>query len=273
MAAWGWATDGTDNWEDRGMVALLAGKRLLVTGVITEQSIAFTVARLAQQHGARIVLTGYGRMSLVERVSRRLPEPPPVIELDVTDQPQLDALVDQVRPHLDGLDGVVHAIAYGPPSTLGGGFLTAPWPDVATALHVSAYSYHALAMATLPLLAPGGALVGLTFDAGLAWPAYDWMGVAKAGLESTSRYLARYLGPQGIRSNLVSSGPVRTLAARSIPGFEQFEEGWTSRAPLGWRLTDPEPAARACLALLSDWFPATTGEIVHVDGGYHAVGG
>jgi enoyl-[acyl-carrier protein] reductase I len=251
---------------------LLAGKRLLITGVITHQSIAFAVARLAQQHGARIVLTGYGRLSLVERVAGRLPEPPPVIELDVTDQAQLARLADQVRPHLTGLDGVVHAIAYGPPSTLGGGFLTARWEDVATAVHVSTYSYQALAMAALPLLGPGGALVGLTFDGGRAWPVYDWMGVAKAGLESTSRYLARYLGPKGIRSNLVSAGPLRTMAAKAIPGFEQFEEEWANRAPLGWQLTDPEPAALACLALLSDWFPATTGEIVHVDGGYHAIG-
>jgi enoyl ACP reductase len=251
---------------------VLEGKRLLVTGVITEQSIAFTVARLAQQHGARIVLTGFGRMSLVERVAKRLPDPPPVIELDATNPEQLAGLADNVRSHLDGLDGVVHAIAYGPPSTLGGGFLDAGWEDVATAVHVSTYSYKALAMAALPLLGPGSGLVGLTFDATVAWPVYDWMGVAKAGLESTSRYLARYLGPKGIRSNLVSAGPLRTMAARSIPGFERFEDEWTSRAPLGWQLTDPEPAARACLALLSDWFPATTGEIVHVDGGYHAVG-
>jgi meromycolic acid enoyl-[acyl-carrier-protein] reductase len=251
---------------------VLEGKRLLVTGVITEQSIAFTVARLAQQHGARIVLTGFGRLSLVERVAKRLPDPPPVIELDATNPEQLAALADNVRAHLDGLDGVVHAIAYGPPSTLGGGFLDAGWEDVATAVQVSTYSYKALAMAALPMLGPGSGLVGLTFDATVAWPVYDWMGVAKAGLESTSRYLARYLGPKGIRSNLVSAGPLRTMAARSIPGFERFEDEWTKRAPLGWQLTDPEPAARACLALLSDWFPATTGEVVHVDGGYHAVG-
>lgn len=253
-------------------MSLLAGKRLLVTGVLTDQSIAFAVARLAQQHGARVVLTGYGRLSLVERIARRLPEPAPVIELDVTDPDHLAALADNIRAHVDGLDGVVHAIAFGPPSTLGGGFLEAPWQDVATAVHVSAYSYQALAMATLPLLSPGAGIVGLTFDASVAWPAYDWMGVAKAGLESTSRYLARYLGPKGIRSNLVSAGPLRTMAAKSIPGFEQFEQGWLQRAPLGWDLTDTEPAARACLALLSDWFPATTGEIIHVDGGYHAIG-
>jgi len=258
--------------EEARVSGLLDGKRLLITGVITEQSIAFSVARLAQQHGARIVLTGYGRLSLVERVAKRLPDPPPVIELDATDPAQLASLADRVGGHLDGLDGVVHAIAFGPPSTLGGGFLDAGWEDVATALHVSTYSYKALAMAALPLLGPGSALVGLTFDAGVAWPVYDWMGVAKAGLESTSRYLARYLGPKGIRSNLVSAGPLRTMAAKSIPGFEEFEETWAERAPLGWELTDPEPAARACLALLSDWFPATTGEIIHVDGGYHAVG-
>jgi enoyl ACP reductase len=251
---------------------MLAGKRLLITGVITDQSIAFAVARLAQEHGARIVLTGYGRLSLVERIAKRLPEPPPVIELDVTNQEHLDGLADRVREHLDGLDGVLHSIAYGPPATLSGRFLDAGWEDVATAVHVSTYSYKALAMATLPLLSRGSGLVGLTFDASVAWPAYDWMGVAKAGLESANRYLARYLGPKGIRSNLVSAGPLRTMAARSIQGFENFEQHWMERAPLGWELTDPEPAARACLALLSDWFPATTGEIVHVDGGYHAVG-
>ncbi|GGJ81433.1 enoyl-[acyl-carrier-protein] reductase [NADH] [Pilimelia anulata] len=254
------------------MSGLLAGKRLLITGVITDQSIAFAVARLAQEEGATVVLTGYGRLSLVERIAKRLPAGAPVIELDVTDAAQLDGLADRVREHVDGLDGVVHSVGFAPQSCLGGGFLDAPWEDVATALHVSTYSYKSLAMAALPLLRSGGAVVGLTFDATVAWPVYDWMGVAKAGLESTSRYLALHLGGRGIRSNLVSAGPLRTMAAKSIPGFEQFEDSWVQRAPLGWKLTDTEPAARACVALLSDWFPATTGEIVHVDGGYHAVG-
>ncbi|MBF9133962.1 enoyl-ACP reductase FabI [Plantactinospora sp. S1510] len=254
------------------MSGLLAGKRLLVTGVITDQSIAFSVAKLAQENGATVVLTGFGRMSLVERIARRLPAPAPLIELDVTNSEHLASLADRVREHVDGLDGVVHSIGFAPKSCLGGGFLDAPWEDVATALHVSTYSYKSLAVAALPLMSPGGAVVGLTFDATKAWPVYDWMGVAKAGLESASRYLAMHLGAKGIRSNLVSAGPLRTMAARSIPGFEQFEDAWTERAPLGWDLSDQEPAARACLALLSDWFPATTGEIVHVDGGYHALG-
>ncbi|MFE9655721.1 enoyl-ACP reductase FabI [Micromonospora sp. NPDC006431] len=254
------------------MSGLLAGKRLLVTGVITDASIAFSVAKLAQENGAQVVLTGYGRLSLVERIARRLPEPAPVIELDVTNVEHLAGLADQVREHVDGLDGVVHSIGFAPQSCLGGGFLDAPWEDVATAVHVSTYSYKSLAMAALPLMSAGGAVVGLTFDATKAWPVYDWMGVAKAGLESASRYLALHLGKRGIRSNLVAAGPLRTIAAKSIPGFEQFEDAWAERAPLGWNLTDQEPAARACLALLSDWFPATTGEIVHVDGGYHAIG-
>ncbi|MFX0592183.1 enoyl-ACP reductase FabI [Melissospora conviva] len=254
------------------MSGLLAGKRLLVTGVITDQSIAFSVAKLAQENGATVVLTGYGRLSLVERIARRLPEPAPVIELDVTDAGQLAGLADRVREHVDGLDGVVHSIGFAPATCLGGGFVDAPWEDVATALHISTYSYKSLAMAALPLMGRGGSVVGLTFDATKAWPVYDWMGVAKAGLESASRYLALHLGPKGIRSNLVAAGPLRTMAAKSIPGFDQFEEAWAGRAPLGWDLTDQEPAARACLALLSDWFPATTGEIVHVDGGYHAIG-
>ncbi|MFE9205511.1 enoyl-ACP reductase FabI [Micromonospora sp. NPDC007230] len=254
------------------MSGLLAGKRLLVTGVITDASIAFSVAKLAQENGAQVVLTGYGRLSLVERIAKRLPEPAPVIELDVTNAEHLAGLADQVREHVDGLDGVVHSIGFAPQSCLGGGFLDAPWEDVATAVHVSTYSYKSLAMAALPLMSAGGAVVGLTFDATKAWPVYDWMGVAKAGLESASRYLALHLGNRGIRSNLVAAGPLRTIAAKSIPGFEQFEDAWAERAPLGWNLTDQEPAARACLALLSDWFPATTGEIVHVDGGYHAIG-
>ncbi|MGW4464287.1 enoyl-ACP reductase FabI [Micromonospora sp. NBC_01796] len=254
------------------MSGLLAGKRLLVTGVITDQSIAFSVAKLAQENGATVVLTGFGRLSLVERIAKRLPAPAPVIELDVTNAEQLAGLADRVREHVDGLDGVVHSVGFAPASCLGGGFLDAPWEDVATALHVSTYSYKSLAMAALPLMSSGGSVVGLTFDATKAWPVYDWMGVAKAGLESASRYLALHLGKKGIRSNLVSAGPLRTMAAKSIPGFEQFENAWAERAPLGWDLTDQEPAARACLALLSDWFPATTGEIVHVDGGYHALG-
>jgi len=251
---------------------LLAGKRLLVTGVITEASIAFSVAKLAQNEGATVVLTGFGRMSLVERVAKRLPKPAPVIELDVTNTEHLESLASRVSEHVDGLDGVVHSIAFAPQSCLGGGFLTAPWEDVATALHISTYSFKSLATACLPLMGRGGAIVGLDFDAQQAWPVYDWMGVAKAGLESASRYLARDLGPRGIRVNLVAAGPLRTMAAKSIPGFERFEETWTARAPLGWNLTDSEPVARACLALLSDWFPATTGEIIHVDGGFHAIG-
>jgi enoyl-[acyl-carrier protein] reductase I len=198
--------------------------------------------------------------------------PAPIIELDVTNAEHLASLPAQVRAHVDGLDGVVHSIAYAPASCLGGGFLDAPWEDVATALQVSAFSYKSLAVACLPLMDRGAGVVGLTFDATKAWPVYDWMGVAKAGLESANRYLALHLGKHGIRANLVSAGPLRTMAARSIPGFEQFEDAWAARAPLGWDLSDQEPAARAVLALLSDWFPATTGEIVHVDGGYHALG-
>ncbi|MDT4988927.1 MAG: meromycolic acid enoyl-[acyl-carrier-protein] reductase [Micromonosporaceae bacterium] len=254
------------------MSGLLVGKRLLITGVITDQSIAFSVARIAQEEGAQIVLTGFGRMSLVERIAKRLPKDAPVLELDVTNAEHLDGLADRVREHTDGLDGVVHSIGFAPATCLGGGFLDAPWSDVAIALHVSTYSYKSLAMACLPLMDRGGAVVGLTFDATKAWPVYDWMGVAKAGLESANRYLALHLGGRGIRSNLVSAGPLRTMAAKSIPGFDQFEDAWAARAPLGWSLTDQEPAARACAALLSDWFPATTGEIVHVDGGYHAIG-
>src|SRR5450755_309958 len=253
-------------------MGILDGKRVLVTGVLTDASIAFHVARIAQQEGATIVLTGFGRLSLVERIARRLPDPPPVLELDVTDTGQLDSLAQRVSEHVDGLDGVVHGIANAPISALGGNFLHTPWEDVAAAVHVSAYSLKALAMAALPLMTGGGSIVGMDFDASRAWPGYDWMGVSKAALEACAHYLARDLGPRGIRVNLMSAGPLKTMAARSIPGFEAFEGMWAERAPLGWDLANSEPAARACVALLSDWFPATTGEIVHVDGGVHAIG-
>ncbi|MGH8775536.1 MAG: enoyl-ACP reductase FabI [Jiangellaceae bacterium] len=253
-------------------MALLQGKRILVTGVLTDASIAFHVARLAQVEGATVVLTGFGRLSLVERIAKRLPDPPPVIELDVQDPDQLGSLAQRVGEHVDALDGVVHSVAFAPQAALGGNFLDTSFADVSTAVHVSAYSLKSLTVAALPLMPRGGSVVGLNFDAQVAWPGYDWMGVAKAGLESTARYLAKYLGEKGVRVNLVSAGPVKTMAARSIPGFDRFEGVWDERAPLGWDLSDPEPAARGVVALLSDWFPKTTGEIVHVDGGVHAIG-
>jgi meromycolic acid enoyl-[acyl-carrier-protein] reductase len=244
-----------------------------VTGVLTDASIAFHVARIAQQEGATLVLTGFGRLTLVQRIAKRLPEPPPVLELDVTDPGQIASLAERVSEHVDGLDGVVHSIGNAPQAALGGNFLHTEWPDVAATLHASTYSLKALAVGALPLMGAGGSIVGMDFDASLAWPGYDWMGVAKAGLESCARYLARDLGPKGIRVNLMAAGPLRTMAAKSIPGFDDFQDLWEQRAPLGWNLSNPEPAARACVALLSDWFPATTGEIVHVDGGVHAIGG
>ncbi|MFI2751834.1 enoyl-ACP reductase FabI [Cellulomonas sp. P22] len=254
-------------------MGLLTGKKLLVTGVLTDSSIAFHVARLAQEQGAEVVLTSFGRQfRLTQAIARRLPAPAPVVQLDVTSAEDLAALADRVREHVDGLDGVVHSIGFAPQSVMGGNFLAGEWEDVATAVQVSAFSLKSLAVAAQPLLARGSSIVGLTFDARYAWPVYDWMGVAKAAFESTARYLARDLGPEGVRVNLVSAGPIRTTAAKSIPGFEQMEGGWPDRAPLGWDVTDPEPTARAVAALLSDWFPATTGEIVHVDGGVHAMG-
>jgi len=257
-------------------MGLLDGKKLLITGVLTDSSIAFHVARLAQQEGAQVVLTSFGRqMRITQAIARRLPAEAPVVELDVTNTDDLAALADRVRAHLDGtdrLDGVLHSIGFAPQSALGGNFLNTEWDDVATAVHVSAYSLKALAMAALPLMGAGGSVVGLTFDAQFAWPVYDWMGVAKAAFESCARYLARDLGPKGIRVNLVAAGPLRTTAAKSIPGFEEFEKSWEERSPLRWQVSDAEPAARGCVALLSDWFPATTAEIVHVDGGFHAMG-
>ena len=251
---------------------LLEGKRVVVTGVLTDRSIAYSVARLAQEQGAEIVLTSFGRaMSITQRIAKRLPQPADVLELDVTDVEHLDRLQADLRERWGQVDGVLHAIGFAPAAALGGNFLNTGWDDVATAVHVSAYSLKSLTCALVPLMQPGGAVVGLDFDSTKAFPAYDWMGVAKAAMESTARYLARDLGPQGIRVNLVCAGPIRTMAAKSIPGFEKFEEVWQARAPLGWDVGDPEPTAKACVALLSDWFPATTGEMVHVDGGFNAV--
>jgi enoyl ACP reductase len=254
------------------VAGLLDGKRLLITGVITDASIAFHAAKVAQEQGATVVLTGYGRLSLVERIAKRLPQPAPVIELDVTNPEHLAALPDKVREHVDGLDGVLHAVAFAPASCLGAPFTEAPWEDVSTAVHVSAYSLKALAVALRPLLGRGSSIVGLDFDARFVWPAYNWMGVAKAALESVTRYLARDLGPDGIRVNLVAAGPVKTMAAKSIPGFDGLEADWNGRSPLGWNSADPTPVAQSICTLLSDWLPATTGSMVWVDGGRHIMG-
>jgi enoyl ACP reductase len=257
-------------------MGLLDGKRLLVTGVITDASLAFHTAKIAQEQGAEVVLTGFGRMRLVERIAQRLPKPAPVVELDVSNTEQLDSLAERVTPYLGDeprLDGVLHSIGFAPASCLGdNAFLNAPWEDVATTLQVSAYSFKSLAVACLPLLAPGASVVGMDFDNRQAWPAYDWMGVAKSALESVCRYLARDLGPKGIRVNVVAAGPVRTMAAKSIPGFAAFEDAWDDRAPLGWDVNDPVPVAKTVCAVLSDWLPATTGSMVWADGGFHAVG-
>jgi meromycolic acid enoyl-[acyl-carrier-protein] reductase len=255
------------------MPGLLDGKHVVITGVMTDASIAFAVARLAQAEGAEILLTGAGRaLSLTQRTARKLAGQVDVLELDVTVPEHLVAVRDELASRWGRVDGVLHSIGFAPAACLGDDLMAATWEDVSVALHVSTYSLKALADAFVPLMTAGGSFVGLDFDNSRAFPAYNWMGVAKSALQSLSRYLAKELGPRGIRSNLVAAGPLRTMAAKSIPGFAQFEEIWDQRAPLGWDITDPEPVARACVSLLSDWFPATTGEIVHVDGGFHAVG-
>ncbi|HXF74249.1 MAG TPA: enoyl-ACP reductase FabI [Actinomycetota bacterium] len=253
---------------------LLDGKRVLITGVLTPQSIAFAAARLAQEEGAEIVLTGFGRsMSITEKSARRLPRPPDVLEMDANDPDQVRAVAQELGRRWGGLDGLLHAIAFAPQDALGGNFLRTPWESVEIAFRTSAYSLKEIAAALVPLMEGRRAsIVSLDFDASVAWPIYDWMGVCKAGLESVARYLARDLGPRGIRVNCVSAGPLRTVAAKGIPGFDALADRWASRAPLGWDPTDPTPVARAIAFLLSDWSVGITGEIVHVDGGYHAMG-
>ncbi|HEY1990617.1 MAG TPA: enoyl-ACP reductase FabI [Acidimicrobiales bacterium] len=261
-------------------MGLLDGKRILVTGVLTDASLAFAVARKAQEEGAEVILSGAGRgLSLTRRTARKLTVEADVLEIDVTRPEQLSEAAEALATKWDRLDGLLHSIGYAPPECLGGDIFQATWEEVQIALHVSTYSLKALAEAFRPLLAaagegdgPGASIVGLDFDATVAWPAYDWMGVSKAALESLSRYLARDLGPEKVRVNLVAAGPVKTMAAKSIPGFSAFEDTWAERAPLGWDVLDTEVVARACVALMSDYFPMTTGEMVHVDGGVHAVG-
>jgi enoyl ACP reductase len=253
---------------------LLEKKRLLITGVLTPQSIAFSVARLAQEQGAEILLTGFGRaMRLTEKTARRLPETPDILEMDANEPAHIEAVAEEVRSRWGTLDGFLHAIAYAPEDALGGAFLETPWESARTAFQTSAYSLKAIAVGLLPLMEEnGGSIVSLDFDASVAWPIYDWMGVSKAALEGISRYLARYLGPKGIRVNCVSAGPIKTMAAKGIPGFEALASSWGKRAPLSWDVSDPDPVARTVVFLLSDWSKGITAEIIHVDGGYHAIG-
>ena len=255
-------------------MGLLDGKNILITGVVTKQSIAYRTVEVALEQGATVVTTSLTRaMSLTARVLRSVQPTPPLIELDVTNDEQLATLADRLGEHVDHLDGIVHSIAFANPArALGGAFLSTQWNDVDIALHTSAYSLVSLTMACKPLLRRPASVVGLTFDARMTWPAYDWMGVAKAALESTSRYLARYLGPDGVRCNLISAGPLDTMAKKAIPGANAFDDVWAARAPLGWDSTDATAAAKGVVALLSDWFPATTGEMIHVDGGLHSTG-
>jgi enoyl-[acyl-carrier protein] reductase I len=253
---------------------LLDGKRLLITGVLTPQSIAFAAARAAQEQGAEIVLTNFGRtVSLTEKTAKRLPRPPDVLELDVNEPAHVDAVRDELAQRWGTLDGFLHAIAFAPQDALGGNFLQTEWESVATAVRTSAYSLKALAVGFLPLMEErGGSIVSLDFDATVAWPIYDWMGVAKAGLESITRYLARDLGPKRIRVNTVSAGPLRTMAGKGIPGFDAITDAWGRRAPLGWDVSDPTPVGNTVAFLLSDLSSGITGELIHVDGGFHAMG-
>lgn len=253
---------------------LLEGKKLVITGVLTDDSIAWHSARIAQEEGAEIVATGFGRgLRLTERAVQRLPGQCEVLELDINDPAHVEALSDDLASRWGMVDGALHAIAFAPGDALGGNFLHTPAESAQTAFTTSAFSYKTLAVALLPLLkeAGGGALVAMDFDNSQAWPAYDWMGVAKSALQSVTRYLARDLGPHNVRVNAVSAGPLGTVAAKSIPGFERFDEVWAERSPLAWDTSNPEPVARMVCVLLSDWAPMTTGEVVHVDGGFHAI--
>ena len=252
---------------------LLEDKRILITGVLTDASLAYGVAQLAIDEGATVVLTGAGRgLRLTQRTARKLSSDVEVLELDVTDPTHVARVRDALKSSLGAIDGALHAIGFMPEIGLGEDFMAAEWDEISVGFNISAYSLKTVAEVVEPLMPAGGSIVGLDFDARFAWPAYNWMGVAKAALESASRYLARALGPDQIRVNLVAAGPIRTMAAKSIPGFKEFEDAWDIRSPLGWDVNDSSAVAKACVAMMSDWFPQTTGEMIHVDGGYHAIG-
>lgn len=263
------------------MGGLLEGKTILVTGIITDASIAFHAAAMAQNQGAKVIITGFDRLRLIDRIAQRLPLPvPPAIELDATNEEHLAALADRVRELApEGVDGVLHSIAFAPRTLMGPDakpFLDGPGPDASRAFEISAWSYASLARAVLPVMNEGGSIVGMDFDPRTAMPYYNWMGVAKAALESVNRYVAREVGQaKRVRSNLVAAGPIRTLAAKAIAGtatgdaakMQQLNEYWDGASPIGWNYDDPTAVAKSIVALLSDWLPGTTGSIIYVDGG------
>lgn len=253
---------------------LLADKKLLVTGVLTPRSIAFGLAKTAQEQGAQVLLTGFGKgMGLTEMSAKRLPVQADVLELDVNNEDHITKAANEIEHRWGKLDGFLHAVAYAPEDALGGNFVSTSWESAAIAFRTSAFSLKALAAGLRPLFPPdGGSIVSVDFDASVAWPVYDWMGVSKAALESITRYLARDLGSQHIRVNTVAAGPIRTTAAKGIPGFDLLADAWQTRAPLAWDVDDHEPISSAIAFLLSDWSRGITGEIVHVDGGFHALG-
>lgn len=252
---------------------LLEGKRILVTGVLTRHSIAFAAATMAQEQGAELILSGFGKgLALTQMSARKLPDPVDVLEMDVTNEEDIAAVAQHIESKWGNLDGFLHAIGFAPQNALGGEFLNTPWESVALSFKTSAFSLKSLAVEMLPLMKSGSSIVSLDFDASVAWPIYDWMGVSKAGMEAVNRYLARYLGKHGIRVNSIAAGPLATTAAKGIPGFDQLVSAWSKRAPLGWEPSNPEPVARSIAFLLSDWSAGITGEIIHVDGGYHAMG-
>ena len=251
---------------------LLAGKRILVTGVLTDRSLAYHAAAKMQELGAEVLLTSFGRAKrITERAAQMLPKATDVLELDVTKQSDYDALVEELGARWDSVDGLLHSVAFAPAQLFKDPFLHANLDDVEAAMRISSYSLQQLSATLLPLMVrsqSGASIVALTVEDRVRVHPYAWMSVAKSVLNSIARQLAVHLADHNVRVNLIAAGPVRTNAGSVIPEFSEMEDTY-KRAPLGWDTRDHTAIAGPAAFLMSDLSRNMTGDILKVDGGMH----